>query len=84
MKGKILLHTCCGVCASHCVRVLKEDGWEPTLFFFNPNIYPHKEYLRRKAAAEQLAQAEGIPLVEDTPDLKQVLCVLKWEKKPYF
>ena len=50
MKGKILLHTCCGVCASHCVRVLKEDGWEPTLFFFNPNIYPHEEYLRRKAA----------------------------------
>ena len=68
MKGKILLHTCCGVCASHCVRVLKEDGWEPTLFFFNPNIYPHEEYLRRKAAAEALARAEGIRLVEDAPD----------------
>ena len=59
-KGRILLHTCCGVCASHCVRVLKEEGWEPLLFFFNPNIHPHAEYLRRREAAQALARAEGL------------------------
>ncbi len=67
-KGRILLHTCCGVCASHCVRVLKEEGWSPTLFFFNPNIWPHAEYLRRLEAARALARAEGVPLAEDAPD----------------
>ena len=67
-KGRILLHTCCGVCASHCVRVLKEEGWEPLLFFFNPNIHPHAEYLRRREAAQALARAEVVPLVEDAPD----------------
>ena len=67
-KGRILLHTCCGVCASHCVRVLKEEGWEPLLFFFNPNIHPHAEYLRRREAAQALARAEGVPIVEDAPD----------------
>lgn len=67
-KGRILLHTCCGVCASHCVRVLKQDGWEPVLFFSNFNITPHREYLRRRAAAEALARAENIAFEEDVPD----------------
>lgn len=67
-QGKILLHTCCGVCASHCVHVLKEDGWEPLLFFSDYNIYPHEEYLRRREAARQLAEANDIPFIEDPPD----------------
>ena len=67
-KGRILLHTCCGVCASQCVQVLKQDGWEPVLFFSNFNIAPHQEYLRRRAAAVALARAEGIPFEEDLPD----------------
>ena len=67
-KGRILLHTCCGVCASHCIRVLKADGWEPVLFFSNFNIAPHREYIRRRAAAVKLARAEGIPFEEDLPN----------------
>ena len=67
-RRRILLHTCCGVCASHCIRVLKAEGWEPVLFFSNFNIYPHAEYLRRRAAAEALARAEGVDWAEDVPD----------------
>jgi predicted adenine nucleotide alpha hydrolase (AANH) superfamily ATPase len=67
-RGKILLHTCCGVCASHCVEVLKQDGWEPILFFSDFNIYPHDEYLRRREAAQNLAKATQILFVEDPPD----------------
>ena len=72
-KGRILLHACCGVCAAHCVHLLKEEGWEPTVFFFNPNIAPRAEYLRRREAALALAQAEGVPFVEDTPDHEEWL-----------
>ena len=67
-KGRLLLHVCCGVCASHCVRVLKADGWEPVLFFSNYNIYPAAEYVRRREAAATLAAAEGVEWVEDEPD----------------
>ncbi len=67
-KGRILLHVCCGVCASHCVRVLKGDGWEPVLFFSNYNIAPREEYERRLGAARRLAEAEGVELVEDCPE----------------
>ena len=66
-KGRILLHTCCGVCAAHCIRVLKADGWEVVLFFSNFNLYPAAEYARRRAAAVALAQAEGVEWVEDVP-----------------
>lgn len=70
-KGRMLLHTCCGVCASHCVRVLRADGWEPVLFFSDFNLWPHAEYLRRRDAARRLADAEGIAFVEDPPDHAQ-------------
>lgn len=61
----ILLHTCCGPCASACVERLRQDGLEPTLFFSNANIAPREEYERRLAAARQLAEAVGVTLVED-------------------
>jgi predicted adenine nucleotide alpha hydrolase (AANH) superfamily ATPase len=48
--------------------VLKEDGWEPVLFFSNFNISPHREYLRRRKAAVALARSEGIAFEEDLPN----------------
>lgn len=63
--GKLLLHTCCGPCASACVERVREDGLEPVLFFSNANIEPRGEYLKRLEAAKRLAAAEGVELVED-------------------
>lgn len=63
--GKLLLHTCCGPCASACVDRVREDGLEPVLFFSNANIVPREEYLKRLDAAKRLAAAEGVELVED-------------------
>ena len=53
------------------MRVLKADGWEPILFFSDFNLWPHEEYLRRQAAAQRLAEAEGIDFAEDPPDHAQ-------------
>ena len=46
-SSKILLHACCAVCAAYPLELLKEDGFEPVVYFFNPNIYPYDEYQRR-------------------------------------
>ena len=46
-KPKVLLHVCCGVCATSVVERLREEGFEVTCFFYNPNIHPEKEYKRR-------------------------------------
>ncbi len=44
---KILLHTCCGPCAIYPVKRLRDEGHDVTVFFYNPNIHPFKEFKRR-------------------------------------
>lgn len=44
---KILLHACCAVCMAHPIELLKEN-YNPIVFFYNPNIYPELEYLKRR------------------------------------
>ena len=45
---KILLHTCCGICFSYPSTLLRELGYEVISYFYNPNIYPKEEFLRRR------------------------------------
>lgn len=56
MSKRILLHICCGVCVSPTVEKLRKDGFEVTGLFYNPNIHPEEEYLRRLAVAQQVAE----------------------------
>jgi len=44
---KILLHVCCGPCACYPVESLREKKLEPIAFWFNPNIHPFSEYIKR-------------------------------------
>jgi len=60
---KVLLHSCCGPCASACVPRLKAEGHEVTMFFANSNIDTEAEYEKRLSAARRLAEAEGVRLV---------------------
>ena len=65
---KVVLHSCCGPCASACVPRLRERGDAVTMFFSNSNIDSREEYERRLAAARKLAAAEGVELVADAYD----------------
>ncbi len=47
-KPRLLLHSCCAPCSSHCIDVLQEAA-EVTILYFNPNIFPFEEYEKRKA-----------------------------------
>ena len=51
----VLLHVCCGPCSLMPVRALREEGFEVTGYFANPNIHPVTEYLRRRAAMAEAA-----------------------------
>ena len=63
MKQEVLLHICCGVCASSVVERLREDGYKPKGFFYNPNIHPKEEYLKRQEEAKQVARILKFELV---------------------
>jgi len=58
---KLLMHTCCAPCSINCINVLREEGIEPTLYWYNPNIHPYIEYKNRK---ESLAKYSKIVNVE--------------------
>lgn len=60
---KILLHTCCAVCSGYPITSLKEAGWDIIAYFFNPNIYPHSEYLKRLDAQKKLCDTLGCELI---------------------
>ena len=65
--SRILLHICCGPCATAVVERLR-DEYEITGFFFNPNIHPEEEYVRRLEAAREVAMRLGIDLIEGECD----------------
>lgn len=45
-KPKLLLHACCGPCSSYVIEYLS-NYFDITIYYYNPNIYPEDEYLRR-------------------------------------
>lgn len=69
---KLLLHTCCAVCAEKAVTDLrKSHTGEITFFFANSNIHPRTEYLARLNAVRTLADRQNIPLIIDDWSPKQ-------------
>lgn len=60
----IVLHACCGPCASACVPRLKDAGHDVTLLFANSNIDTPAEFARRREAARRLAEHDGVAFAE--------------------
>ncbi len=62
MKPRLLLHICCGPCATVVIERL-QGQYQITGFFYNPNIFPPEEYQRRCEAAERVAAFYNIQLI---------------------
>lgn len=50
---KLLIHSCCAPCSSYVMEYLSQY-FEITVYFYNPNIYPPLEYIRRVEEQERL------------------------------
>lgn len=44
---KILVHQCCGPCSFYPFEILLKNQFNITTFFYNPNIHPYTEFLKR-------------------------------------
>lgn len=62
--GKVLLHSCCAPCSGEVMEAMAASGIDFTLFFYNPNIHPLKEYELRKNENIRFAERFGIPFVD--------------------
>lgn len=74
---KILLHGCCGPCASYPAPFLLDEGHDLHACFYNPNIHPFTEYEKRKQGFYELTQHYNLPVIgeedyDPTPYLQAV------------
>ncbi len=61
---KVLLHTCCAPCSIKCIEKLKDDNINPTVFWYNPNIHPFKEYQIRRDTLIKYVKNNNIDYLE--------------------
>ena len=64
----LLLHACCAPCSLEPVRLLVEEGFEPTICWTNPNIQPVSEHGKRLEELRRWSSDNGIRLMEAADD----------------
>lgn len=63
-ENKVLLHSCCATCSGDLMEVMLDSGIDFTIYFYNPNIHPRREYDIRKNENIQFAEKMNIPFVD--------------------
>ena len=64
----LLMHACCAPCSLEPVRLLHEEGFEPTICWTNPNIQPRDEWQRRLDELRRWCADGDIELIEAGED----------------
>ncbi|CTP85568.1 putative protein HI_0882 [Xanthomonas translucens pv. poae] len=62
--GRLLLHSCCAPCSGELMEAFVASGIAYTVFFYNPNIHPLKEYELRKQENIRFAEKHGVPFID--------------------
>ena len=60
---KLLMHTCCAPCSVYCIDSLREEGIEPTIYWYNPNIHPYMEYRTRRDCLKEYTKSIEIEAI---------------------
>lgn len=80
---KLLLHACCAPCSSAIVEWMLANGLKPTIYYYNPNIFPVEEYIKRKDESKRHADNLGVEWIDGDYDHEQwVACVRGMENEP--
>lgn len=82
-EKKVLMHSCCAPCSGELIEGMVKAGIDLTIFFYNPNIHPKKEYEIRKAENIRYAEKLNIPFVDADYDVQNWFARAKgMEKEP--
>jgi len=79
---EVLLHACCAPCSSAIVEWMLAHGVRPTIFYYNPNIFPREEYEIRKNESKRHAESLGLTWIDgdyDHETWRQDVCGLEGE-----
>lgn len=69
-EKRVLLHSCCAPCSGELIEAMVREDINLTIFFYNPNIHPKKEYEIRKSENIRYAEKLGIPFVDADYDVQ--------------
>ena len=84
-KPKLLLHACCGVCSSAVLERLL-NYFNITILYYNPNIYPKEEYMKRLNTQKEIiekmnAKVNLLEIGYNEEDFKKISQGLEREKE---
>jgi predicted adenine nucleotide alpha hydrolase (AANH) superfamily ATPase len=60
---KVLVHVCCAHCAAYTMEHWRQQGYEISGYWYNPNIHPYTEHQNRLESMEALAEEIKLPLI---------------------
>ncbi len=69
-QSKVLMHSCCAPCSGPLIEKMAESGIDLTIFFYNPNIHPKKEYEIRKKENIRFAEKLGLAFIDADYDVQ--------------
>lgn len=79
-KPRLLLHACCGPCASSVLEYLT-PLFDVTVYFYNPNILPKEEFIKRENALKAvIAHFDGVKLIIPEQDETEYISYVKGHK----
>lgn len=64
MEKKLILLSCCAPCSVAVIEKLINEGCCFEVVFFNPNIHPESEYIKRRDEQKMLCEKFGVEFVE--------------------
>lgn len=82
-ENKILIHACCGICSGYPISVLKEMGYDPVVYFANPNLDSEEEFEKRLKAQKIVCMYHWVDLEVEKYNHEEFLSVSKgYENEP--
>ena len=70
-ENKILLHACCAICSGYPISLLKEMGYSPIVYFYNPNLDSEEEFNKRLEAQSILCKHFDVKLIVEPYEPKE-------------
>lgn len=80
-KPRLLLHSCCAPCSSYVLEYLSRY-FDITVFYFNPNISPKDEYIKRvdevKRLIKEMPACADVKFIEGRYEPSEFYDAAKW------
>ncbi|MFH2122158.1 MAG: epoxyqueuosine reductase QueH [Pseudomonadota bacterium] len=62
----LFLHICCGPCTTYPLARLRQNGINVHGYFYNPNIHPYREFIKRTQSVQQFAEKSQLRVEIET------------------